>query len=415
MGAYTGESGMPVCAKKITDEAARALPLPVTGYVIHWCPKTEGFGVRVTAGGARAWIAERRVDGKSVRRTLGKAAGAATISARTARDLQLDVSSELQKGTDRLDVKREKRKAEKIDALTLDAAVRGYVTSKRRTKDGLVLKPRTQADYTAMVERGGTTKTGKPTLPGALHSLAGKALHKITGDDIRRLHASLESRGPRRQAYALQVLRAVLRYQGVVIVGDPLSPATAGAARVRLATTKGNPTPIPPERLGAWWRAAGGVATVGADQLKFQLLTGCRPGEAASILVRDFDVTGERVVLHDTKNRADHTLILSKQAAGIAYWHAQGKKPGQPLFGVADAGKSMGVINMAAEVEGITAHKLRHTFASIAAELVPAFTLRRMLNHTSGGDTAALHYVKVSHAQLRAGWQAVADFIEAAE
>ena len=405
---------MPVHSKKITDTIARAIPAPEVGYEITWCPDTPGFGVRVTAAGARAWVAERRLDGKTVRRTLGKAVGAAAITGKAARELQLDVSSELQRGTDRLEVKRERVKAERSDALTLDAAVRDYVRHKVRTKDGLALKARTQADYISMIEPAGVTKAGKPTLPGALNALASKALHRITGDDIRRLYASLESRGPRRQAYALQVLRAVLRHQGVVIAGDPLSPSTAGAARVRLATTKGNPTPIPPERLGAWWRAAGKVATVGADQLKFQLLTGCRPGEAAGILVRDFDLKGERIKLLDTKNRADFTVMLSKQAAALAYWHAQGKKPNEPLFGVADAGKSMQIINAAAEVEGITPHKLRHTFASIAAELVPAFTLRKLLNHIGGGDTAAVHYVHVSEAQLRAGWQGVADFIEAA-
>ena len=107
-------------------------------------------------------------------------------------------------------------------------------------------------------------------------------------------------------------------------------------------------------------------------------------------------------------------MLLSKQAAVIAAKHAEGKKPGDALFGVADAGKSLDIINAAAEVKGITPHKLRHTFASIVAELVPAFTLRRMLNHVGGGDTAAVHYVHVSDAQLRAGWQAVADHIEAA-
>lgn len=406
---------MPVYSKRITDGVARAIEAPPSSYAIHWCPDTPGFGLRVTAAGARAWIAERRVDGKTVRRTLGKAAGAAAISAKAARELQLDVSSELQQGKDRLAVKRERRKVEKVEALTLEAAVRDYVRGKRRTKDGLALKPRTQADYLSMIEPGGTTKTGRPTLAGALHPLAGKSLHRITGDDIRKLHASLEPRGERRRAYALQVLRAVLRHQGVTIENNPLSATTAGAQRVRLPATRGNPSPIPAERLGAWWRAAGAIATVGADQLRFQLLTGCRPGEVAGITVGDVDLQGGRVRLRDTKNRSDHTLVLSKQAAAIAHWHAQGAKPGDKLFGVADAGKSLALINAAAGVEGVTAHKLRHTFASIAAELVPAFTLRRLLNHVGGADTAAVHYVHVSEAQLRDAWQRVADFIETAK
>ena len=409
---------MPTHSKRITDSIARAIAEPPVGYALHWCPATPGFGIRVTSAGARAWITERRVDGKTVRRTLGKAQGSkpegrGAISAESARRLQLDVSSELQHGDDRLEAKRERLKAERVDARTLDTAVRDYVMKKRRTKDGLPLKARTRADYLAMVEPAGTSKSGKPTLPGALHPLAGKSLHKITGDDIRRLNVALEPRGMRRRTYALQVLRAVLRHEGVKIEDDPLSPATAGAARVRLPASKGNPSPIPPERLGAWWRAAVALDTVGAAQLRFQLLTGCRPGEVAIVDVADFDAKGSRVTLHDTKNRADHVLILSTQAAEIAREQAKGKKPGARLFGVADAGKSLALINEAADVSAVTAHKLRHTFASVADDLVSAATARAMLNHTDG-DVAQKNYIGISEAKLRAGWQAVADFITGA-
>lgn len=37
-----------------------------------------------------------------------------------------------------------------------------------------------------------------------------------------------------------------------------------------------------------------------------------------------------------------------------------------------------------------------------------------MMNHATGDDVTLGHYVKKSEAQLRAGWQAVANFIEEA-
>ncbi len=37
-----------------------------------------------------------------------------------------------------------------------------------------------------------------------------------------------------------------------------------------------------------------------------------------------------------------------------------------------------------------------------------------MMNHAAGGDVTLGHYVGKSEAQLRAGWQTVADFIDAA-
>ena len=168
--------------------------------------------MRVSKTGDRAYIAQRRVDGKTVRRTLGKAAGPGAIGADTARRLQLDVSSELQQGTDRLEVKREQRKQDKADSVTFAAALWEYTRTKRRAKDGLPLKARTIADYLAMLDPVGATKSGRPTLAGELQDLAARPLHKITANDIRALHAALKPRGERRQTYALQVLRAVLRH-----------------------------------------------------------------------------------------------------------------------------------------------------------------------------------------------------------
>jgi len=398
---------MPIHTRKLTDEVARSLPAPAAGYALHWCPRTPGLALRVTANGARAWIAERYIDGRNVRRTLGRADGKKAISADAARRLQITVSSELQQGVDRTAVALEKRQAEKRDAVTLGGALRNYVKTKRRGRDKLPLKERTRSDYLQMLD-----PPGEKSKAGALYKLASKPLHKISGDDIRGLFASLASRGERQQTYALQVVRAVLRHEGVTIEDNPLDPNTAGARRVALAPARGDPSPIPPEALGAWWRAACQVHTESGDMLRFMLLTGCRPGEAAKLLVGDFDLRGERVTLRDTKNRRDHIVLLAKTASAIVHWHAHGRKAKQPLFGVMDPGKTLAAINEAAGVERVTAHRLRHTFASIAAELVPAFTLRRLLNHAAGGDTAATHYVHVSDAQLRAAWQAVADHIE---
>jgi integrase len=392
----------------MTNKSAQALPLPAKGYAIYWCPKTPGFGVRVTAAGARAWISERRVDGKTVRRTLGKVSGRSLITAAAARALRVDVSSELQRGIDRVEVERTKRKAEKVDALSFGDALRAYVKGKRRAKDGKPLKARTINDYLAMLEPATASKQC-----GELHALANKSLRKITADDIRRLHASLESRGERRQTYAMQVLRAVLRHEGVVIEGNPLSPTTAGAQRVVLAPSRGNPRPIPPESLGAWWRAACGIDSASADMLRLMLLTGCRPGEAAGIVIGDVDLRGGRVTLRDTKNRSDHVILLSRQAAAIVERHTGRKAKAASLFDVVDPGKTLDTICDDAEIDRIAPHKLRHTFASIADDVVTAATSRAMLNHAAG-DVTEQHYIGLSESKLRAGWQAVADHIERA-
>ena len=419
---------MPKLDKRLTDTVALNLPLPVTGTNYHWCKDTPGFGVRVSATGDRAYIFERRLDGKTVRRTLGKAAGPGAISADTARKLKITVSSELQIGVDRVEIKREKAKVEKEEGTTLASALAQYVKEKRRGKDGLALKPKTISDYNSMVAAGRHSKDGKPYANGPLYSLAHKPLTKITPDDMRTVFRATEARGKRRAVYAMQVLRAVLNWHGVAVEGSPLSKTTAGKDRIILAGTKGNPTPIPPERLGAWWTAATaraaevrlgteGAGNVGADGCRLILLTGCRPGEIfgsqfePGLLVRDVDLVAGKFTLLDTKNRKDHTVMLSTQALDILRQHCTGKSPDAKVFDVIMPRNTLMAINKAAGVTGVTLHKLRHTFASVAEELVSGYALKRMLNHTEASDVTGNNYVGKSENQLRVAWQTVADFI----
>jgi integrase len=431
---------MPKLDKRLTDGVARAIPLPSpTGIkvaevikgktatveksvqVFHWCKDTTGFGLRVSSNGDRSYVSERRVGGKTVRRTLGKAVGAGAISADAARKLMLTVSSELQTGVDRVEVKRVERKVEKLDGITLSVALAEYVKGKRRGKDGLPLKDRTKADYMAMVGTGGTTKDGKPFLDGPLHPLADTPLTKITADNIRKVYADTLKRSQRTATYAMQVLRAVLNWHGVQVPESPLAKTTAGKDRIVLSPTKGTPSPIAPEKLGAWWAAATARSgEVIPDGCRIILLTGCRPGELfgseyeAGVLVQDVDLIGGRMVLLNTKNRQDHTIVLSTQAIAILEPHCKGKKPDAKVFDVIDVRITLGQINDAAGVVGVTPHKLRHTFASVAEELVSGYALKRMINHANTSDVTGNNYVGKSENQLRAAWQTVADFITTA-
>lgn len=428
---------MPKLDKRLTDSVARAIALPsptgskttevINGktatieksvQVFYWCRDTAGFGLRVSSRGDRSYISERRVGGKTVRRTLGKAAGAGAISADTARKLMLTVSSELQTGVDRVEVKREAAKVEKEEGITLALALQEYVNGKRRGKDGLGLKDRTKADYMAMVDAGRVAKDGKPFADGELFALADKSIYRITADDIRAVYKEAEKKSQRQATYAMQVLRAVLNWHGVQVPDSPLSKATAGRERIVLPPTKGKPSPIPPERLGAWWSAASTRAGhPGADGLRFMLLTGCRPGEVfgsefePGLLVRDVDLAGGRVTLLDTKNRTDHTVMLSTQALDILRQQCSGKAPTDKVFSIEWVTKVLASINEDAGTPGVSPHKLRHTFASIAAGLVNGFALKKMMNHAGGDDVTAVHYVGQSEAQLRDAWQSVADFI----
>jgi integrase len=159
---------------------------------------------------------------------------------------------------------------------------------------------------------------------------------------------------------------------------------------------------------------------VAADYYRFQLLTGCRGIEIhghkkhgySPTRVGDLDANGGKIVLRDTKNQSDHKLLLSRQALAIAQRNAEKRKPDEPLFPIVDARKTLAWINAKAGTS-VRGHGLRATFASIAEELVSGAVLKKMMNHAAGADVTLGHYVGKSEAQLRAGWQVVADFIEA--
>jgi integrase len=127
--------------------------------------------------------------------------------------------------------------------------------------------------------------------------------------------------------------------------------------------------------------------------------------------VADVDLQGGRVALRDTKNRSDHRILLSRQALEIARAHCEGRAPEEPLFPIIDARKTLRAINSIAGAH-VQGHGLRATFASVAEGLVSAAVLKRMMNHAVAADVTLGHYVAKSDAQLRAGWQAVADWIE---
>ena len=353
--------------------------------------------------------------------------GPAAISSEAARRLQLDVSSELQQGRDRSTERRDEREAKKSEAIaeaqTFEVALRDYVASKRR-KDGLPLKARTKADYIGMIEPGGTKKNGAPLADGELLPLAQRPISKITAAEIREAYKTVMLRGERRAAYAMQVLRAVFNWHGVKVPGNPLSKEVAGRDRIVLRQSAGKPNPIPPEKLARWWQAACEMGKrprgnqVAADYYRFRLLTGTRGVEVLGddfdnlpILVRDLDPTGARIRLPDTKNRKDHILLLSRQALEIAVRNAEDKKPEDKLFAITTPRKTLLAINAQAEVQ-VSGHDLRDTFISVAEELVSAYTVKRMVNHTNSGDVTGSHYIGKSEAQLRAGWQAVADFLD---
>jgi len=390
---------------------ALPLPKPGTRVVYHDADgphSVRGLQVRITANGTKTFVVFKRVNGgRPERVTLGRYPD---MSIAQARQKAIRVIADLADGNSINARKREVR--QKARSLTLAEALQEYVEQKRRRKDGLPLKERTRRDYLKMVAPGRQRADGTKNADGELYKLAGKPIRQITAEDIRAVHRAALARGERRAAYAMQVLRAVLNWHGVEVADSPFDRHTPEKLRVNIPQSRPAGRSIPPERIGDWWRAVNDLPTTPTvDYLRFLLLTGCRPSEPLKVTVRDCDLLGGRVTIRDTKNRRDHVVALSEPALAIVKRQIQDKPADAPLFSVRNPRKTVQAITAATGIE-FAPKDLRATFASIAEVLTSAYTLKRMMNHTQAGDVTGLHYVHKGESQLRAGWQAVADWIQ---
>jgi integrase len=400
---------------KLTKTRIEKVELPAGAtQVFLWDSETPQLAARITSG-RKAYIFQSRLDGRSLRVTIGKVATWAIEKARIeCRRLQTLIDQ----GKDPREVKAEEVKSIRAkrerDQATVAAALEEYVEKQRRKKDQLPLKDTTKADYLKMIAAPRLLKNGKKSQPGMLYCIANKPIHDLTAKEIKDAYAAAEKRGARQAAYAMQILRAVLNWHGVNPEGSPFDKSVAAKHRIAIPTARASKKPIPAERIGEWWNALGRVSSEeGRDYFKFLSLTGCRVREPMKILAKDCDLRTGRLIIRDTKNRRDHEILLSRQAMEIVERNISRRKPGDTLFSLADGKRTKESV---AEMTGydFRPKDTRSTFATIASRLVNVYVLKRLMNHTdSAQDVTSTNYVEPSDEEVRAGWQAVADFIEA--
>ena len=366
--------------------------------------KMKGFGIRVTSGGTRAFFVEKRINGRLVRMTLGHYPELTVEQARTEAQKKL---SKIACGVDPI----VEKKALKVRGVTLSQAFEDYLTARKS------LKPSTIFDYQRAMKEAFPDWQNKPLLD-------------ITKDMVSKRHKKIGETSQARANLAMRVLRAIYNFSAgeyedekdrALILENPVKRLSHTRAWYRVDRRK---TILKAHELPRWYQALqnikderiSGKSSVVRDYLLLILFTGLRRQEAARLKWEQVDFKAHTLTIIDTKNRQPHTLPLSD----FLYELLEKRKsvkindyvfPGTGVEGyIIEPRKVMQKVTDLSDLT-FTLHDLRRTFITIAESLdIPAYSLKRLLNHTSQQDVTA-GYIVMDVERLRKPMQLITDYL----
>jgi integrase len=176
-------------------------------------------------------------------------------------------------------------------------------------------------------------------------------------------------------------------------------------------------TYIKAHELAAWYESITALTNdTLRDYLLLILFTGLRRQEAAKLEYTQVDLKAKTITIIDTKNREQHTLPLSNFLYDLLLGRSKTASSRFVFPGPGAAGhiiEPRKQISKVIEKTGIqfTVHDLRRTFITIAESLdIPAYALKRLLNHKMTQDVTA-GYIVMDVERLRKPMQKITDYI----
>lgn len=256
---------------------------------IHWDAKTPGFGIRVTSSGARAYIFESRLFGKTLRTTIGDFR---TWELGKARAEATRLKTLVDGGVDPREHRAEQQAAyfaRRVEAVRRDAsfgqAWDEYVESRRP-----FWSERHYLDHQLHAAQGGVPKKRGRGLTegGPLAALRPVRLAELTGDRISGWMTTEATERPTMAALSFRLLRAFIRWCGDTSTYKGLIPEDAYKARKvkdavpRVRAKEGDA--LQRDQLASWFRAVRALPNfVMSAYLQGLLITGARREELAGL------------------------------------------------------------------------------------------------------------------------------------
>lgn len=338
-------------AIKITRQTVERLPVPTDGPGYHFDALLKGFGVRVSPQGVKTYFVQGRPAG------LGRAALARRVSIgrhpvlspEEARKRAREILSEMAAG---------KELPKRSEVVLVSAALDRWLS-----QHVVKLRPRTQDDYRAIVEKVLRPEFGRLPI-GDVNRSHVLAIHQQRADT------------PRRANYIVACARSFLSFCEEI----GLRPIDSNPARrIRLYRENKRQRFLSDEEIG---RAAEGlsiaeqrgeISPFAAAALRLALLTGARQGELRNLTWPEVDLERRLLLLRDSKT-GQKPIFLSEPAAALlaALPRLAGNPhvfPGARREGGAHTGLSRAWEKARRHVglDDVRAHDLRHSYASVGA------------------------------------------------
>ena len=381
---------------KLTPPAPKPDGKP--NHVFYRDDQLQGFGLRITSNGVMSYVVEKRVNGKSKRITVGRHG---VITPEQARKEAQKLLGEMTGGKDPVAEKRDKR----IQAVSLRETYKAYLLSR---KD---LKPNTLHDYKRCIE-------------GSLGDWLEKPVTSITKDMVEERHSKLGAKSHARANNTMRVLRALMNYATEKYEAQDGKPVLSSNPVDRLSKSrawynvKRRQTLLTPTQLKPWYEATMLLnQETTRDFLHFILFTGLRRSEATMLTWEYVDFKERSFLIADTKNKEPHRLPMTdfiedllkrRKQDSDKIWVFPSPVTDGPLK---EPRTALERITELSKIE-FQLHDLRRTFITIAESLdIPAYALKRLLNHKSANDVTA-GYIVSNIERLREPMQRVTDYIK---
>jgi integrase len=406
-----------------------------------WHTTVPQLALRATANGAKAFIFQSTLGGKSIRTTIGSPKTWSIDKAETeARRLQTLVDGgkdPRQVRQDAIDAAHaavvEKAEAEKA---AIDAEARHSITLATAWAEYIVDRTpewgeRHLSDHMKMIKAGGEVRTRskvKFTTAASLATLADVRLVDLTIERIDEWAKVEAAKRPTTARLALRMLKAFLNwcqnrasYKGI----HPTNPAGSQKAREVLGKPGVKRDSLQREQLPGWFAAVRLLQNpVMAAYLQTLLLTGARPGEILVMRWEDVNTRWKGLTIRD-KVEGEREIPLTPFVASLlatlprrSDWVFSNPKRGH----ITSPNYQLNAVCNVAGIEDLTLHGLRRSFKSLCEWLsIPAGVVAQIQGHKPSA-TIEKHYthrpldlLRVHHEAIEA-WileQAGVDFVPA--